>query len=91
MSASIIREVNVYYTGSSQIQKNISGAKSSITPFQKILKAEDAGAGKDGSRGKSRRHGVEDVGFGRYFPAGGRKIRYFLYLFDGGSKGGVGF
>ena len=41
MSASIIREVNVYYTGSSQIQKNISGAKSSITPFHKILKAEE--------------------------------------------------
>lgn len=42
MSASIISEVSAYYMGNGSIEnKNFSTAKSTITPFRKILKTEE--------------------------------------------------
>lgn len=41
MSVSLVNEVNVYYTGSNHAAGNTAKVKSSITPFQKILKSEE--------------------------------------------------
>lgn len=41
MPASVISEVNAYYTGSGNVEKSSSRAKSTITPFRKILKTEE--------------------------------------------------
>ena len=41
MSVSLVNEVNVYYTGSNYAAGNTAKVKSSITPFQKILKSEE--------------------------------------------------